>query len=431
MKKIFVIIGILAVCSMAQTMTDSRDGKTYKTVKIGDQVWMAENLNYSVPDSRCSEYDSKTCIPYGRVYSLKAAQNACPNGYRLPNKTDFEKLLNYVGKNSEERGWNLRKKGEFGGLDKFGFSAHLGTHYFSMGDYDGMRAVSFWSSSKCSPCVDEEMYLDRGVYHLYIDDGYAGVDVVDELELENATGIPIRCLRDLSNEEKKNDADQPVAEMSPPVSDNLLVDSRDGEVYRTVKIGDNEWMAENLRYKTPNSVCLMNNDEYCHLGRYYSLQEPQDWCPEGWHVPTLPEIACVVTKDGCVQIYEGQESLALTVAKTGDENLKVGTKLKINSGWKPAEGIATPTDDLVFSAMAVGFYDGNQFSDQGGGAYFWTSTSDRGSLMIATPEIHTLMGEANPSQAYYWYLYNDSEELGVNTGEKSKYFSIRCIKTKK
>ena len=398
MKKLFIIIGMLAVCSMAQTMTDSRDGKTYKTVKIGNQVWMAENLNAETEGSVCFANGNTAmswhCKKYGRLYTWETAKNSCPAGWHLPSIDEFAILLDNLENSSIS-------STEFPVLTGAGRYRAPSEEFF--GNME--KEANFWTSS-----VDDE------------DDSFGIYVNINENGMKSGSGakyygVSVRCLED----------DVSIA----PVKDSYLKDSRDGEVYRTVKIGDNEWMAENLRYKTPNSVCLMNNDEYCHLGRYYSLQEPQDWCPEGWHVPTLPEIACVVTKDGCVQIYEGQESLALTVAKTGDENLKVGTKLKINSGWKPAEGIATPTDDLVFSAMAVGFYDGNQFSDQGGGAYFWTSTSDRGSLMIATPEIHTLMGEANPSQAYYWYLYNDSEELGVNTDEKSKYFSIRCIKTKK
>lgn len=409
-------------------MTDARDGKTYKTVKIGDQVWMAENLNYSVPDSKCFEYDSKTCTPYGRVYSLKAAQKACPSGWRLPSKIDFEKLLNYVGKNSEERGWNLRKKGEFDGLDKFGFSAHLGFHYFSMGDYDGMRAVSFWSSSKCSPCVDED-YLYRGVYHLYVGEGGAYVDVVDELELENAADIPIRCLRDLSNEEKKNDADQPVAEMSPPVSDNLLVDSRDGEVYKTVQIGNRLWMAENLRYNAPGSQCANNNPELCGFGRFYNLIDNTiQRCPDGWHIPGLPEIACVQAKDGgCVQMEDNQEALAMTVARLSD-GVKVGTALKTKTYWKDADGISQGLNSFGFNVDPTGYQEGGNLLDFGGGAYFWTATSDKGAMMLSYPETHILAGKKDENTAYYWYFYNDSEDMGVNTSFKTHYYSIRCIR---
>ena len=117
------------------SFTDTRDNKTYKTVKIGTQTWMAENLNYEAKGSKCYDNKPDNCKKYGRLYDGETAKTACPKGWHLPSVTELSKLLHYVdGTSGTEIVYESETAGKYlnatsgwnengNGTDKFGFSA--------------------------------------------------------------------------------------------------------------------------------------------------------------------------------------------------------------------------------------------------------------------------------------------------------------------
>lgn len=112
------------------TLTDSRDGKVYKTITIESQIWMAENLSYYNPEPVFFGYaydnDEENATTYGRLYTYKTAQILCPTGWRIPNDNDWNTLIDKFG-GYEKAGEALKSAkgwyGEGNGTNSSGFSA--------------------------------------------------------------------------------------------------------------------------------------------------------------------------------------------------------------------------------------------------------------------------------------------------------------------
>jgi len=83
--------------SDTSSFTDSRDGQVYKTVKLGDRWWMAQNFNYETTGSWCYLNNDQNCNLYGRLYTLSAAKISCPPGWHLPTDDEWQTLEAYLG----------------------------------------------------------------------------------------------------------------------------------------------------------------------------------------------------------------------------------------------------------------------------------------------------------------------------------------------
>ena len=144
------------------TLADSRDGKSYKTVKIGSLTWMAEHLNYdtsavatgSIDSSFCYDGIPANCEKYGRLYQEYAATAVCPEGWRLPTADDWRDLTTTAKSEFGDDNGSLRAVGEwentiFGdnvtATNASGFSALPAGYRAKTGECDGEGTKAyFW-----------------------------------------------------------------------------------------------------------------------------------------------------------------------------------------------------------------------------------------------------------------------------------------------
>jgi len=120
------------------TLTDERDGQTYKTVKIGNLWWMAENLNYAylqpVADmdsgSFCLNDSLEYCEKYGRLYPWAVALGICPSGWHLPWYMEYTTMLDRFYRQSR-----MLRSTEWDGTDDYGFAALPSSARYYEGSY--------------------------------------------------------------------------------------------------------------------------------------------------------------------------------------------------------------------------------------------------------------------------------------------------------
>lgn len=195
---------------------DSRDGQTYTWVRIGDQIWMAENLNWTPADdhggwSGCYDNDDENCYIYGRLYTWLSAmqgatmsvsnpsgvQGACPPGWHLPSDEEWKQLEMHLGMTQAEAdgvgyraigknvGTRLKAKPpSWDGNDAYGFSALKGGQYLGRGTFFNLGNNGIWWTATESNAAA----LIRGLV--------SGDTGVSRGNIYKGSGLSVRCVRD-------------------------------------------------------------------------------------------------------------------------------------------------------------------------------------------------------------------------------------------
>ena len=172
------------------TFTDVRDGKTYKWVKIGSQVWMAENLAYKPSSGNYWAYDNnlRNVANYGYLYDWHTACKVCPDGWHLPSKTDWKDLSNFLeGENiagfalKSKKGWEDNGNGS----NESGFNALPSGGCSEYGVSNDVGFYSYWWSSNKSIAENSLGYKLE----------YYSSRISNFVEY-NLNGFSVRCIKD-------------------------------------------------------------------------------------------------------------------------------------------------------------------------------------------------------------------------------------------
>jgi len=178
---------------------------------------------------------------------------------------------------------------------------------------------------------------------------------------------------------------------------DVFIDPRDEKIYRTVEIGNQTWMAENLNWAGAgvyygSGTTPGVREPFPKAGRLYTWEEAQTVAPQGWHLPTDAEWTTMTNFIG---------------GTTGG-----GFKLKATTSWNNNNGASgNGIDSFGFSVLAAGNrYIDSTFGDVGNSGLFWTATAN------------------TASNALYRHFLHNNVDLARYNADKAHSFSVRCVK---
>lgn len=182
-----------------EELVDSRDGKKYRTVVIGKQTWMAENLQYEMWGSSCVSDSADYCEKYGRVYEYGASKQACPEGWHLPDRSEIKELIAFVdshnGAYSATQDLVARdvwRKGDKA-YDVFGFSILPAGYRDPQGRAYPGQETGFWIATDVEGSYYNSCWLKEFGSIYTANDRYTLLEKQNNCDTKNQ--LSVRCLK--------------------------------------------------------------------------------------------------------------------------------------------------------------------------------------------------------------------------------------------
>ena len=421
MKKVSLYLTVVLITAL----TISGFGQNIKNVKIGNQVWMTENLNVdkfrtgeAIPEAKTadewkkasenekpawcySENNPANGIKYGKLYNWYAVNDPrglAPKGWHVPTEEEFFKLENFLeidgtSKITNTIGWSK----DHNGTNSTGFSGLPGGLCNKDGQFIWLGETGYWwSSNEKNADFVRSIGLYGSKYRLSKDLSLKG------------TGFSIRCIM---GEEIKTPKNNLLAKTNEPNGN-----------FKKVIIGDQVWMTENLnleKFRNGDSIphakkaaewelasqnkqpawCyydnkLENGTKYGKLYNWYAVNDPRGLAPKDWHIPSDEEW----TK---LSDYLGGKGVS-------------GVKLKSKSGFYNKRNA---TNQSGFSGLPGGARSVNGgFADEGEFGFWWSTTE--GQAYNNNTDVREIWCWS--LSGYYEFSFKNLKKLGEG-------YSVRCI----
>lgn len=169
------------IVSIKDSIIDYRDMNVYKTIKINNQIWFAENLRFKPETGKFwfPENDISLVNSFGYLYNWETAQNVCPCGFKIPSKEDYEELLKSIGIN--ESVFKLTKSNDIG-FNALFVGPKYGFDYVPFG-----YCATFWTSNSRT-----------SIYAWGFGIGFKDKNAALGSKFTKKSGLTIRCIKNVN-----------------------------------------------------------------------------------------------------------------------------------------------------------------------------------------------------------------------------------------